>query len=89
MNKWLDDIEELERLNTFCTGKAISCIEYEADIFTMRFADGSRVRLSTLGGLEIAEFVDKPIQFTPWELKRNDLYSDINERTDSHEPDNH
>lgn len=59
MNKWLTDDGELDRLNAFCGGKQIERVEYDAgENLMLYFSDGSEVRISTLGGLEIDELKD-------------------------------
>lgn len=56
--KGLDDKDEAARINGAIRGKTVSCINYneagDSDI-AIYFTDGSRVVLSTLGGVEIKE----------------------------------
>lgn len=57
MGKWLcTDGDEVNRLNTLCQGKTIVRVgvsETMGDDITIYFTDGTYVRISTLGGLEI------------------------------------
>ncbi len=54
--KALTDQTELDRLTAFCVGKEVKCFDFcFDDDITIFFLDGSFARLSTLGGVAIAE----------------------------------
>ena len=56
--KTLSDVDELARLNAMCAGKVIEHIGFHdggMDYLVLYFTDGTKVVLSTLGGIEIED----------------------------------